>query len=140
MIHVSSFIIDKKILFFIFFGVTVWLLLEWLFLIFTLNKTPLGETGCLSNPYFLLTGCLGIQFLNSTPFPTQSIRVPLVTYPSLCNTCVTNRMPCHAIGHQVRPTQPVPREAEDFPRGDKYVKYVSLPTYLKHFSSKGYIW
>ena len=34
----------------------------WLLLIFNLNKTPLGETGCLSNPYFLLTGCLGIQF------------------------------------------------------------------------------
>ena len=25
-------------------------------------KTPLGETGCLINPYFLLTGCLGIHF------------------------------------------------------------------------------
>ena len=35
----------------------------WLLLIFNLNKTSLGETGCLSNPYFLLTGCLGIQFL-----------------------------------------------------------------------------
>ena len=22
----------------------------------TFNKTPLGETGCLGNPYFLLTG------------------------------------------------------------------------------------
>ena len=31
-------------------------------LIFNLNKIPLGETGCLRNPYFLLTGCLGIQF------------------------------------------------------------------------------
>ena len=28
--------------------------LEWA-LIFNLNNTPLGETGCLSNPYFLLT-------------------------------------------------------------------------------------
>ena len=27
-----------------------WLLLGWLILIFSLNKTPLGETGCLSNP------------------------------------------------------------------------------------------
>ena len=36
-----------------------------LLLIFNLNKTPLGETGCLSSPYFLLTGCLGIQFFNS---------------------------------------------------------------------------
>ena len=51
-----------------------WLLLRWLFLrsfclLWTsqnVNKFPLGETGCLSNPYFLLTGCLGIQFFDST--------------------------------------------------------------------------
>ena len=48
-----------------------WLLLGWLLLIFNLNKTPLGETGCLSNPYFLLTGSSGIQFFDSPPFPTQ---------------------------------------------------------------------
>ena len=36
----------------------------WLLLIFNLNKTPLGETGCLRNPYFLLTG-----FFDSPPFP-----------------------------------------------------------------------
>ena len=32
-------------------------------LIFNFNKASLGETACLSNPCFLLTGCLGIQFL-----------------------------------------------------------------------------
>ena len=48
--------------------------LKW-HLIFNLNKTPLGETRCLSNPYFLLTGCLGIQFFDSPPFPTQSVRL-----------------------------------------------------------------
>ena len=106
-----------------------WLLLGWLLLIFCLNKTPLGETGCLSNPYFLLT---------SPPFPTQSVRLPLVTYPSLCSTCVTYRTLCHAIGHQVLPTQPLPREVEDFPRGDKYFKHVSPPTYLIYFLPKGY--
>ena len=36
---------------------------------FLLDKTPLGETGCLSNPYFLLTDCLGIQFSDPFPFP-----------------------------------------------------------------------
>ena len=47
-----------------------WMLLGWLLLIFNLNKTPLGETGCLSNSYFLLTGCLGIKFFfDSPPFP-----------------------------------------------------------------------
>ena len=106
-------------------------------LIFNLNKTPLGETGCLSNPYFLLTGCSGIQFFDSPPFPTQSVRPPLVTYPSLCSTCVTYKTLCHAIGHQVLPTQPLPREVEDFPRGDKRFKYVPPPTYLIYFSPKG---
>ena len=42
-----------------------WLLLRWLLLTFNLNKTPLGETGCL--PYFLLTGCSSIQFFDSPP-------------------------------------------------------------------------
>ena len=84
-----------------------WLLLRWLLLIINLNKTPLGETRCLSNIYFLLTGCLGIQFFNLPPFPTQSVRLPLVTYPSLCSTCVTYRTPCHVISHQVLPTQPL---------------------------------
>ena len=105
-----------------------WLLLGWLLLIFSLNKTPLGETGCLSNSYFLLTGSSGIQFFDSPPFPTQSVMLPLVTYPSLCSTCVTYRTLCHAIGHQVLPTQPLPREVEDFPRSDKHFKHVPPPT------------
>ena len=109
-----------------------WLLLGWLLLIFSLNKTPLGETGCLSNPYFLLTGSSGIQFFDSPPFPTQSVRLPLATYPSLCSTCVTYRTLCHAIGHQ-----PLPREVEDFPRGDKYFKHVPPPTYLIYPHQKG---
>ena len=33
------------------------------------NKTPLGETGCRGNLYFLLTGCLDIQFFYSPPYP-----------------------------------------------------------------------
>ena len=49
---------------------------EWT-LIFNLNKTPLGETGCLSNSYFLLTDCLCIQFFYSFPFPNT---VSLVTF------------------------------------------------------------
>ena len=97
-------------------------------LIFNINKTLLGETGCLSNPYFLLTGCLGIQFFDLPPFPTQSVRLPLVTYPSLCSTCVTYRTLCRAIVHQVLPT--LNGEAEDFPRGNNHPKHVPLLTYL----------
>ena len=44
------------------------LLLKWLLLTYSLLKTPLGETGCLGNPYFLLTGCLTIQLFDSPPF------------------------------------------------------------------------
>ena len=67
--------LNVKFYFKFYFNVKVWLLLGWLLLgwlllIFNLNKTPLGETGCLSNPYFLLTGCLDIQFFfYSSPFP-----------------------------------------------------------------------
>ena len=45
-----------------------WLLLGWLLLTLSLRKTPLGETGCLGNPYFLLTSCLSIQFFDSPLF------------------------------------------------------------------------
>ena len=31
---------------------------------FDLGKTALGETGCLNNLYFLLTGCLCIQIFD----------------------------------------------------------------------------
>ena len=54
----------------------------------------------------------------------------MVTYPSLRCSCVTYRTLCHAIGHQVLPTQSLPREAEDFPRGGNHFKHVPLPTYL----------
>ena len=67
-----------------------WLLLRWLLLIFSLNKTPLGEAGCLSNPYFLLTGCSGIQFFDSPPFLTQSVPN---TVQHLCD--LQDAMPCH---------------------------------------------
>ena len=60
----------------------------------------------------------------------------MVTYPSLCSTCVTYGTLCHAIGHQVLPTQPLPREAEDFPKGDRHFKHVPRLTYLICLSPK----
>ena len=60
----------------------------------------------------------------------NSVRPHLIPYHLLCNTCVTNGKPCCSIGHQILPIQPLPREAEDFPRGGKYLKDVPLPTYL----------
>ena len=55
-----------------------WLLLGWLLLTFSLKrqsfslKTPLRESGCLGNPYFLFTGCLSIELFDSPPFSQYS--------------------------------------------------------------------
>ena len=81
-------------------------------------KTPLRETRCLGNPYFLLYWLPKHLFLDSLhPLFFNTVRPSLVTYPSLCSTCVTYyRMPCHAIGHQLLPTQPCYRKCYRFER------------------------
>ena len=83
--------------------------------------------------FFFFVACFSWFFRDPvflfTPFPMQSVRLPLATYPSLCNACVTYRTPCHASSHQVLPTQP-------FPIGDKYFKHVLLLIYLIYFSPK----
>ena len=116
------------------FSTALWLLIKWLLLTFNLNKTPVGETGPLLSTYWLLRHPV---FLFISLFPTQSVRLPLITYPLLCSTCVTHGMACHAIGHQMLPTQLLPREVEDFPRGVKYFKHLPLLTCLTFFSPKG---
>ena len=59
-------------------------------------KTPLGETGCLGNQYFLLTGWLGIQFLVNPYVNKVSLAsfgyLPL-TVQHLCD--LQDAMPCH---------------------------------------------
>ena len=65
-----------------------------------------------------------------TLFLTQSVRLPLVTYLSLCSVYVTYITPCHASGHQGLPTQPLPRQAEDFPRGANNSKHMPQLMYL----------
>ena len=72
-------------------------------ILLTNNKTPLGETGCLENPYFTYWLSKHPVFWFTLTL-TQSLRLPLVTYPWLCSPCVTYRTLCHAIGHQVLPT------------------------------------
>ena len=103
-------------------------------LLYTINKTPLEKTGCLSNLYYLLTARTS-SFLIYTISLQKSVRSPLVTYPSLYSICVTYRTSCYFIGHQVLPTQPWPREIGDFPRGGKYSNDVFLPTFLPYFPS-----
>ena len=51
-------------------------------LTFNLKKTPLGETGCLSNPYFLLTGCLDIQFFDAPPPFSQHSQLGYLWLPT----------------------------------------------------------
>ena len=55
--------------------------------------------------------CSGIQFFNLLTCDSRDI------------------MPCQ------RPPALIPREAEDFPRGDNYSKHVPLPTYLAWLQS-----
>ena len=111
-----------------------WIIRDFKFKNLTLwQQNSLGEIGCLGNPYFYLLVAYASSFLIP---PTQSVRLAMVTYPSLCSTCVTYGTPWHAIRHQVLPTQPLPREAEDFPRGDRYFKHVPLLKYLIYLSPK----
>ena len=83
-----------------------WLLLAWLLLIFSLNKTPLGETGCLSNPYLLLTDSSGIQFFDSLPFPNTVSYAAFgylhLTVQHLCD--LQDAMPCHSSQSASHPT------------------------------------
>ena len=98
-----------------------------------LRPVQISSSSELYPNHFQLPTFLNVQassFLIHPPFPTQSVRLHLVTYPSLCSTCVTYRMQCHAIGHQALPIQPLHREAEDFPRGDSHSKHMPLLTYL----------
>ena len=93
-----------------------WLLLKWLLLTFSLYKAPLGETGCLSilfiYLFYFIFECIGIQFFNSLTCDFQDV------------------MP-----HQ-RSLTLLPREVEDFPRGDRHFKHVPLLTYLIYLSPK----
>ena len=81
-------------------------------------KTPLGETGCLGNPYF-------IHWLPKHPVFWYS-QLGYLWLPS--PHCAA---PVWLTGHYATPLvtrcfppQPLPREAEDFPRGDMHFKHV----------------
>ena len=95
-----------------------------------LYKTPLGETGCSGN-HFLFIGCLSIQFFHS---PTLSQYSQLGCFWLPTPDCAA---PVWLTGRHATPLvtkcfspNPLPREAEDFPRGGNHSKHVPLPTYL----------
>ena len=102
------------------------MLVGWLLLTFNFNKTPLGETGCLSNPYFLLTGCLGFQFLIHLHF-TNTISYLWLPTPHW-TALVFHLTGKHAISLVINFL--FSREAEDFTRDGKHSKHVPLLTYL----------
>ena len=67
-----------------------------------------------TNDYFCLStflDCSGLQIFALLPFPIQSFRLSLITYPSLCSTCVTYRTLFYARFHQVLPIQTLHRKA-----------------------------
>ena len=76
-------------------------------LFYTLNKTPLGETGCLSNLCYLLAAQVS-RFLITPLSRTQSVRPHLVASTSPCSPSVICGKPCYVIRHQVLPIQPFP--------------------------------
>ena len=103
---------------------------SWLFLTFNLNKNFLRRNWMSGQPLIFTYWLPRHSVFWFPPSSTQSIRLLLVTYPSLCSTCMTYRTPYHSIGHQVLPTQLLPGEAEDFHRGGKHSKHMPLLTYL----------
>ena len=113
--------VARTIQLFYFFTFLCFILLLLLFF-YALNKAPLGETGCLTSPYFF-TGCSNIKFFDSSLSPSlfqSTASQATLAYSSLWRTCVTYRTSCCSIGDQVLPNKFLPREAEDFPRSVKY--------------------
>ena len=109
---------------------------------YALNKTPLEETRCLTNPYVFI-GCSSIQFFNSRLFCKTVNQFTFNTLPLTVQHLgnLWNTMPLHyMLCHQLRPTPLLPRQAEVFPGGEKYPKHVPLLTYLVYSSPKGITW
>ena len=81
--------------------------LRWLFLTFNPNKTHLGKTGCLGYPYFLLTGCLDIQFFySSLSKHSQLGYLSLPTPHCAAPVWLPDAMPCHCSQHASHSTLP----------------------------------
>ena len=102
-----------------------------------LYKTPLGETGCSGNPYFL-TGYLSIQFFDSPSFSPASVWLTGRHATPLITKCFSPNPPaslwlmgCHATPLVTKCFSPNPLlSEEDFPRGGNHSKHMPLPTYL----------
>ena len=99
---------------------------------FPLDKTPLGETGCLSNLYYLLAA-------QAFSFLIYHVFQKIVSYatPRTLHLNVQplyhfwDAIPGHWSPNGCHPT--LPRKAEDFPRCGKYPRETPLLTFLTYF-------
>ena len=91
--------------------------------------------------FYYLLASQASSFLIYCLSQTQSIRPQLVASFSLRSPSVTYGTPCHAIAFQVLPTQPLPRESENFLKGDKYFNGVpNLLPIERYYYLVGYIY
>ena len=96
----------------------------------------------LRQPLFFWSGCLSIQFFNlDTHVSDLPDAMPrqrsLYTYPPPRCDFPGSLTGCNATP---KVTDRIPREAEDFSRGDKHLKHVPSPTYLICLSPKDLYW
>ena len=111
------------------------------------NKIPMGETRCLSifglppcvtgTPPWLLRPVKAST--SSELYPNTYDYLPL-TVQNLCY--LRDTIPRHwspGASYPICPN-PLPREAEDFPRGDRYFKSVPPLRYLIYLSPKVFYW
>ena len=92
---------------------------------YTIYKTPLGETGWLSHVYCLLAAQAS-NVLIHPPFPNTVVQEIFGTLPLTlqCLCDIRNVIPCHWSPSTSYPT--FPKWAEDFPRGGKCLNDVPL--------------
>ena len=80
------------------------------------KQNPLRRTECSSNHHFFIF-YLFIYLLIYLFIYLWVLQHPVFNPPLISQHCLTSRTQCRAIGFHVFLTQPLTREAEDFPRG-----------------------
>ena len=105
-------------------------------LFYTLNKTPLGEAGCLSNLYYLLVAQPSIFVIHFLWLTGHHATPEVTTFISFFLTYGT---PCYARSHysHLLPDAVPPTESEDCPRdGSIFKTALSKNTFSKITFSK----
>ena len=84
--------------------------------------------------------CSSIQFFNSFLWLTRHYVIPLVNTLISHNLCDLQETISHYWSPLSLPIQPLPTEAENFPRVFKHPKHVLLPIYLAYLLPKSTSW